>query len=704
MTPSEEGIWGTLASSKKRLRRVLMLFWAALLVPSVVLFYFTYARLEDEAFLVERVRAEETVQQLDLNLTALIDEEDRRSFDEYSFIKGDGSMSELATLFPPSQSRIPGNLGYFQIGPDGSITTPLLPFRDSAYPLLNPQQIRERRVVIEQISTLARDTLSNLSFASRHRPEPVIVENVIELQKKKDSYISRRESTPAESDVASNDEGLLASAPPAPAGGSFGTGMRSAVTAGAVTRDSEVAKLENAPQQQALDSLNIDSKLYDKQTLAGTKEIFSSINTYNQKTRRQENAYVPALEQKNAEKAASGFDQPEEERKDNEVDTAARLKGDSIDFRPVTVEIDPLMLVKLNDDRIAFVRRAWKSSERYLQGFIVDARTFFVTSLTSSDPTGNRSLVAGIDGAVFRDGQPEQKKQVLLLRRYLSAPFNRVEIIASTKQLPMGPASSLVNMVGIALLTILTAGLWLMYRLGARQLELARERSDFISAVSHELKTPLTSIRMYSEMLRENWVPDEEKKKSYYDFIFLESERLSRLIANVLLFSRIGKHGADLELTPHPAHLLLDGALSKVRAQAAQAGFTITQSWQPEPFPPVNVLAEEDAFCRIIINLVDNALKFAAGASRKEVIVGAEHQRDAVRFFVRDFGPGVDRSQSRKIFQLFYRPDGELTRKTSGTGIGLALIKELVTAMRGEIDLKNANPGAEFSFTVRKAD
>ena len=101
---------------------------------------------------------------------------------------------------------------------------------------------------------------------------------------------------------------------------------------------------------------------------------------------------------------------------------------------------------------------------------------------------------------------------------------------------------------------VLLVGHYGLYRLGLQQIDLAVQRSDFVSAVSHELKTPLTAIRMYGEMLRAGWVQDEARRQTYYDFIFFESERLSRLIANVLQLARLTNHDAPLDLKEyHPA-------------------------------------------------------------------------------------------------------------------------------------------------------
>src|SRR6185503_18908652 len=113
--------------------------------------------------------------------------------------------------------------------------------------------------------------------------------------------------------------------------------------------------------------------------------------------------------------------------------------------------------------------------------------------------------------------------------------------------------------------------------------------------------------------------------------------------------------------------------------------------------PGTAIVVDADAFAQIFINLVDNALKFSAGAVTKTVELASRRETDGgVLLTVRDFGPGVPKAQMRKIFELFYRPETGLTRETAGTGIGLALVRELATAMGATIDVRNREPGAEF--------
>jgi signal transduction histidine kinase len=263
-----------------------------------------------------------------------------------------------------------------------------------------------------------------------------------------------------------------------------------------------------------------------------------------------------------------------------------------------------------------------------------------------------------------------------------------------------------VHTLAILISAILLAGAFGLYRLASQQIKLAAAQHNFVSAVSHELKTPLTSIRMYGEMLRAGWVQDDDKRQTYYDFIFFESERLSRLVANILQLSRLTHQSMSLDLQSCSPAILLDAVQANVQAQVEAAGFRLEvhNRLSPEQNVAVQVEVEEDAFTRIMINLVDNALKFSAQAAHKVVCLSLEmggHPRPLVTFSVRDYGPGIKRQHRNKIFRRFYRVGSELTRSTPGTGIGLALVKELANMMQADVDVCNHQPGAEFRLMFR---
>jgi signal transduction histidine kinase len=242
---------------------------------------------------------------------------------------------------------------------------------------------------------------------------------------------------------------------------------------------------------------------------------------------------------------------------------------------------------------------------------------------------------------------------------------------------------------------VLIGGCLMLLRLGHRQLALARQQQDFVSAVSHELKTPLTSIRMYGEMLREGWV-DEAKRKTYYDFIFHETERLTRLINNVLQLARLSRNEQVASISPVTVGAALAELKPRLESQLEASGFSLSIDGEAE-VENLLIAVDVDWFIQIFINLVDNAVKFSAAAEHHSIDLQFRQMQDGrVQFAVRDYGPGIEADQMKKIFTLFYRSENELTRETVGTGIGLALVRQLAGAMRAEVDVVNAEPGAEF--------
>ena len=304
-------------------------------------------------------------------------------------------------------------------------------------------------------------------------------------------------------------------------------------------------------------------------------------------------------------------------------------------------------------------------------------------------------------GGAAYSSSPAELAGSLLYRARLSPPFGDLELAFRVIELPSAPGGLLLLWVSLILAAVLCGGFLLMYRFAVGQLRLARQQQDFVSAVSHELKTPLTSIRMYGEMLKAGWA-DDAKKQTYYDYIHSESERLSRLIENVLQLARLTRNTQHFDLKRATVAELMDMVRSKIATQVERAGFTL--ELRNDAPADTEVLIDADCFAQIVINLVDNALKFSAAAQRKAVEIASRRESDGrVLVTVRDFGPGIPKGQMKKIFDLFYRPENELTRETAGTGIGLALVQQLAAAMGGRVDVRNCEPGAEFRVSLPAA-
>jgi len=306
----------------------------------------------------------------------------------------------------------------------------------------------------------------------------------------------------------------------------------------------------------------------------------------------------------------------------------------------------------------------------------------------------------------------EKQLNLLINHQSLNWPFNGYSISYSTGQLPLSSAAIYSISLMLALILAITIGCYGFYRLGIKQLKLAEQRLNFVSSVSHELKTPLTSIRMYSEMLKTGMVASEEYKTEYYEFIHSESERLSRLIDNILQLSKLSQpqHSVNPQYTK--LSILTDIIRSKVSSLLVKSDFKLNILSEFEHPEQIMLLVDIDAFSQVVINITDNAIKFfdndlIKDESRQKIdfiFKKDAKNKDQIQMKIRDYGNGISLEQQSKIFELFYRGGSELTRSTQGTGIGLALVNELVLAQQGTIEVQRNTPGLamKMSFKCRE--
>ncbi len=249
--------------------------------------------------------------------------------------------------------------------------------------------------------------------------------------------------------------------------------------------------------------------------------------------------------------------------------------------------------------------------------------------------------------------------------------------------------------LGIVIIVLLavTLGLVSLWLNARAQIKLAQKKDDFLSAVSHELRTPLTSIRMYAEMLEKNWVKSTEKVAEYYRSMRQEGERLSRLIENVLDFSRIQRKQKKYAFKIGDVNKCIANVVEMMEPYAAQGGFSIVTE-----FGQLGQTAfDSDAVTQIVVNLLDNAIKYARNAQDKAIVVRTKRSDGFVLIEVEDHGPGVPHRQHKRVFEEFYRVGAEATRETTGTGLGLALVKKFAQAHNGFVEILNAKPtGAIF--------
>ena len=373
--------------------------------------------------------------------------------------------------------------------------------------------------------------------------------------------------------------------------------------------------------------------------------------------------------------------------------------GDETVGPEVVVEVDPFRSELVNGKWLVFYRKVWSGDRRYIQGFTADLTEFLkahldAAFLNSALPDTASYLVLHRGEILESEDGYSDSRPLLLYSSAMPYPLSDFHLAITVAHLPVSPGYRVVNFLAIFLSLLFVGGLLGIYRLTATQMELSQQKSDFVSAVSHELKTPLTSIRMYGEMLAEGWV-EEKKKERYYQHIHDESERLTRLIQNVLTLAQLERKEWQTDLKDHDPAEFIRGVSERLSNQVKRAGFEIATEAEGK-LKPIQV--DGDALTQILINLIDNAIKFSKDAEVKKIILTVSQLGSDCYIRVRDFGPGIQRRKLKKIFEKFYRIDNEMTRTTRGTGIGLALVKMLADAMDAHVDVANRQPGTEFSI------
>ena len=244
------------------------------------------------------------------------------------------------------------------------------------------------------------------------------------------------------------------------------------------------------------------------------------------------------------------------------------------------------------------------------------------------------------------------------------------------------------------LLVVIALGLGATYRVVRRESEMSRLKADFVANVSHDLKTPLSLIRMFAETLELNRVPDEASRREYYGVITRESERLTRLIDNVLDFSRIEGGRQRYDMAPGSVEPIVHEVLEAFRYPLAQQGFKVDVAIAPElPDVPMDAAAVKQA----LANLVDNAVKY--GGDRRRLRVSARAADGGVAIEVADEGIGIPDAETERIFEKFYRVGRSETQGRRGSGVGLALVKHIALAHGGRVSV-DSQVGEGSRFTL----
>lgn len=269
-------------------------------------------------------------------------------------------------------------------------------------------------------------------------------------------------------------------------------------------------------------------------------------------------------------------------------------------------------------------------------------------------------------------------------------PSNPATIYADMRQ---RQNLSLAILVFVA--ALLVFGSYITVRMVRRELEIARMRADFVSTVSHEFRSPLTGIRQLGEMLLDGRANESEKQRRYFKMIVQESDRLTRLVENILDFSRMEEGRKEYRFEPLDTSQWLRKLVTDFEREIAVDGVAV-ESDIPDELPTIS--ADGEALGSAVHNLLDNAVKYSH--EMKMVWLEAEAADDEVRITVRDKGIGISEPDQKHIFDRFYRVDGEISKRIKGAGLGLSLVQHIVKAHGGKVECES-KVGEGSTFSIR---
>jgi len=628
-------------------------------------------RLGEFAAVAEQVR-----QDVKRKLDEFMQTEQSRAYTDYQYYYVAENVAPGQQAAPVLRSPLGGRLdhglayGNFQIEPDGTITTPT-------------DQSEQRQAGASPDSGLKDEFLANRFN---------IVNNLLPAL-----------NGTAPGSLRMNLYGLGGSSSDTPVQGSGQLGLaRPMADKLNQDQDQEVADITGkAPQSQRAKNFPIESlqskgqktQVLEQRRSVVERNIASNADAEQPQAIQQEAAQVvvpsplpPAVQAPQTAPQDGGAPAPAERRQAETVQV--RIEP----FVPLLIPAGQASQ-SIFGGQVFLLRHVQIEDKHFLQGFQLNEKRL----IEEVEESASRLMRKGMSFELARAGLAAGKSDVAYAA---ILDFGFGELVLNLKEVDphwIGKQISHLRLwyfstVAVVLIAV-TLGLVSLWFNAAAQIRLARKKDDFISAVSHELRTPLTTIRMYAEMLEKKWVKSQDKATEYYRNMRQESERLSRLVENVLDFSRIQRGRKKYAFSVGNINECVTRVVEMMAPYAAERGFLV----RTEPGELAPSAFDNDAVTQIVVNLLDNAIKYARDAEDKTIIIRTRRDDPYILIELEDHGPGVPARQREKIFDAFYRAEAEATRETTGTGLGLALVKKFVEAHNGFVEIINVRPsGAIF--------
>ena len=658
------GFYREVERARRRLLLTLVIFVAALAAPLSFVFFLAYQNVYQDNLGNYQQLAEQVVGEVEKQISELSAIEMKRPFEHYSYfnVSSDSSLPQSLQRSPLAQGDMldlyPGLVGFFQIDADNQLTTPYLPETSEAkLPQKNDSELLGRFNTLVNVLSETEEK-SNVLGAERNSAQ------------------------------------------------SPGSQLRQYAGKNAYPGDYNISPQVKLKRKLADNWESLDGQKANAYFKRGQSSLSGAKGSLSGRTKKQAGYYSKSYNNIRQQVVV-----PQQQEALEEVQKWVGEEGSGRRVRQIkdiTLEsfesvIDPLQVVII-DEALVIFRRVWTEKKPYMQGLVVDERVFFGGLFRNIGVVNSQQLleikILSASEERFVWGGRKGRQGIELVERMLPAPFDgfKMRVMGINTQM-LSAGAEVLNLVLIGVIGVVLVAVVVIYRIGRRELGLAKRQLDFVSAVSHELKTPLASIRMFAEMLDAGWVADEAKKKDYYGSILSEGERLSRLIDNVLRYSAM-EHGIAEDEVGEVGVAEIAQIFQKKRLIVEDKEFEFNV-YLPAELESVVIFSNLDELEQVIINLVDNALKYGRGEDCNRLDIGFEQNGKQLRILVRDWGKGIGSSQLEKIFERFYRGEDEATRESTGTGIGLALVREMIVRHGGKIWAESADPGLRFVLELQ---
>ena len=353
----------------------------------------------------------------------------------------------------------------------------------------------------------------------------------------------------------------------------------------------------------------------------------------------------------------------------------------------------------LEDQTVLFASRATRSrlvalvaGPSFLEGRIIGSIRQFVDARAARVVLHDGARVVLEYGTVSPDQRDEIRTQDRTGLPWTLTVFRAPSLPPPDAAEPWRRQLIVFALIFLALFVV--AGSYLSVRAVTREIEAARLKTDFVAAVSHEFRTPLTLLRQFSDLLAENRVSNEQERQRYYAALQRGTRRLTRLVEDLLDFGRMEAGSRGYAVQPVAAREWLRALTDEFHDDVCSKGFTIDVTWTG---PPATVDADEAALGRALWNLLDNAVKYSP--SCQTVWVEGRFEDGRLLVSVRDRGIGVPPRERRAIFRKFVRGSAGGGPPIRGTGLGLALVQQIVEAHGGCVHLESV-VGEGSTFTL----